>query len=335
VQKKFFEEAGKPVDEELSSTFKHRSYFMKVNKTILGNKSGYCMRLANGQGWYLVATEGVGSWLEKLASIMQLDNCDPNGYPKLIFSRKEKGEEWLEEPICCLPSNLQEKFPSSGWKIRKSHAIQIWSHGDVPDVFCEIGDEEGHDLDILRMLLALHPIFERAQYSGGLPFHAALIERNGIGILLAAPGNTGKSTCCRRLRGLWNPVCDDETLVVRDDQKRYLVHPLPTWSDYLMKRSQGTWNVQKYLPLSAIFFLEQAETDEVVPIGQGQAATLAYRSVTQVCHRDWMNLDREELRAYRKKIFENTCELAGAVPAFKLRVSLKGRFWEEIEKVLF
>ena len=308
---------------------------MKGDKAILGNKSGYCMRLANGQGWHLIATEGVGSWLEKLASIMQLKTCDGNGYPKLIFSRKEKGEEWLEEPICCLDSNLQEKFPSSDWKIRKSHAIQIWSHCDVPDVFCEIGDEEGHELGILRMLLALHPIFERAQYSGGLPFHAALIERNGIGILLAAPGNTGKSTCCRRLRGLWNPVCDDETLVVRDDKERYLIHPLPTWSDYLMKRSERTWNVQKYLPLSAMFFLEQAETDEVVPIGQGQAATHAYRSVTQVCHRNWMNLDREELRAYRKKIFNNTCELAGAVPEFKLRVSLKGRFWEQMEKVLF
>lgn len=292
------------------------------------------MRLANGQGWHLIATEGLGSWVDKLASIMQLRTYDGNGYPKLIFSRREKGKEWLEEPICCLDSNLPEKFPSTGWKTRKSHAIQIWSHCDVPDIFCEIGDEESYELDILRMLLALHPIFESVQYSGGLLFHAALIERNGIGLLLAASGNTGKSTCCRRLPGLWNPVCDDETLVVRDDQKRYLVHPLPTWSDYLMKRSERTWNVEAHVPLAAIFFLEQAEADEVVPIGQGQAAILAYRSVTQVCHRNWMNLNREEVRAYRKKIFDNTSKLARAVPAFKLRVSLKGRFWEEIERVL-
>jgi len=293
------------------------------------------MRLANGQGWHLIATEGVGSWLEKLASIMQLKTCDGNGYPKLIFSRKEKGEEWLEEPICCPDWNLREKFPSTGWKTRKSHAIQIWSHCDVPDVFCEIGDEESYELDILRMLLAVHPIFEGAQYSGGLPFHAALVERNGIGILLAASGNKGKSTCCRRLRGPWNPVCDDETLVVRDDQKRYLVHPLPTWSDYLMKRSERTWNVQKYLPLSAIFFLEQAEIDKVVPIGQGQAAILAYQSATELTLPSWMKLDLKEMRAAKKKLFENACELAKSIPAFKLQVSLRGKFWEEIEKAFF
>jgi hypothetical protein len=33
-------------------------------------------------------------------------------------------------------------------------------------------------------------------------------------------------------------------------------------------------------------------------------------------------------------LFNNACELAKAVPAYILRVSLEGRFWEEMEKVI-
>jgi hypothetical protein len=36
----------------------------------------------------------------------------------------------------------------------------------------------------------------------------------------------------------------------------------------------------------------------------------------------------------KTKLFENATELAKAVPAFRLQVSLEGRFWEEMEKVL-
>jgi SynChlorMet cassette protein ScmC len=184
------------------------------------------------------------------------------------------------------------------------------------------------------MLLALYPIFERAQNSGGVPFHAALLERNGIAVLLVAPGSTGKSTCCIRLRSPWQPLCDDETLIVRDLEKRYLAHPFPTWSDYLMKRSTKTWNIEYHLPLSAIFFMEQAETEEVLPIGQGEAAAYIHHSAMQVCRRRLYHLNRRESKSLRLKLFDNACELSRAIPAFKLGVSLKGRFWEKIEAVL-
>jgi SynChlorMet cassette protein ScmC len=169
---------------------------------------------------------------------------------------------------------------------------------------------------------------------GGLPLHAALVERNGMGILLAGHGGAGKSTCCQRLPSSWHALCDDETLVVINEEKQYFAHPFPTWSDYLWKRSERTWNVQKYVPLSAIFLLEQSETDEAIRIGQGQGATFINTLATDVCRRNWRNLDRKEERAQRKQLFQNACELARAVPAFKLRFSLNGRFWEKIEEVL-
>jgi SynChlorMet cassette protein ScmC len=184
------------------------------------------------------------------------------------------------------------------------------------------------------MRLSLYPIYERALNSGGLPFHAGVVERDGKGVLLAAPKNIGKSTCCRRIPRPWNALCDEETLIVQDAQRQYLAHPFPTWSDYLTRGSNRTWNVQRYIPLAAIFFLEQAEADKVIPLGQGEAAALMNQSAMQVCVRNWMNLDGEKMRAFRKKLFDNACELTWAIPIFKLRVSLTGRFWEEMEKVL-
>lgn len=300
----------------------------------LNNDEGYCMRLANGQGWRIVATERVKSWVEKLAFIMELETYEPNGYPRLIFNCRESGESWWGDLTWHTNRKITECLPKSGWRTRDFIWLQVWSHLNVPDVICTMGPQKGNEQDVLRMRMALQPVYQRAQESEGLPLHAALVERRGKGLLLAAPKDTGKSTCCSRIPRPWNALCDEETLIVRDVQKQYQVHPFPTWSDYIMKRGEMRWNIQQHVPLSAIFFLEQAEIDEVTPVGQGEAAVLINHSATQVCYLYWYALDHKDLRTCKQKLFENACELARSVPAYKLRVSLKGRFWEEMEKVL-
>jgi hypothetical protein len=45
-------------------------------------------------------------------------------------------------------------------------------------------------------------------------------------------------------------------------------------------------------------------------------------------------MDREEVKSSRLKLFDNACELARKIPAYRLRITKSGRFWEEIEKVL-
>ena len=175
---------------------------------------------------------------------------------------------------------------------------------------------------------------QREFLKGGLPFHAGLVELDGLGVLLAASGDKGKSTCCRRLPDYWKPLCDDEALVVLDKQKKYRVHPFPTWSDYLWNRSKKTWKVQYSVPLSGVFFLEQSEADEVVPVGEGQATVLLSESAMQICQKFWKSLDREDQRLFRKELFNNACEMAKQIPAYLLRVSRNGRFWEKIEQVL-
>jgi len=307
---------------------------MSIKNRTQKNDNGFNLQLANGQRWHIVGSNEIKPLIEKLTTIMELKTCKPNGYPKLIFIQRQSDEE-LEPPTWSRNVDILEGLPRDGWNVRKLGALKLWYHNDVQDVIYETRPERNHDLDIIRMWQSLHPIYKRVQESGGLPFHAALVEHEGMGILLAGPGEAGKSTCCQRLPHPWLALCDDEALIVKDKRKGYLVHPFPTWSELLRNRCHQTWNVQQFFPLSALFFLEKAKIDEIIPIGQAETSIYSYKSSLNVCQRSWRNLGQEEERMHKNKLFDNACELAKAVPAYKLRVSLKGRFWEEIEKVLF
>ncbi len=182
-------------------------------------------------------------------------------------------------------------------------------------------------------------IYSQNVFKGGLPFHAAFAEFKGKGILIAAPGDTGKSTSAKRLplkRG-WISLCDDEALVALTKTGEYKVHPFPTWSHYFMNfpvKNYITWDVQKSVPLVAAFFLEQAESDAVFLLGKGKAAMCMNESVLQVYERFFKSLNNINKRILRARIFDNCCELAKKIPAYSLHATLDGKFWEKIEEVI-
>jgi len=275
----------------------------------------YKLELGNDQHWLLIAEDGLQPWLRKFASILRLDSSCRKINPKLVFTRR----------------NMHN---ADGWKDHDLRSVRFWSHPKVEDIICEIEGGGGDKMNVIRMWQSLYPIYHHAQMSGGLPLHAGLIEKNHQGILLAASGNTGKTTCCRRLPPPWNALSDDEVLIVMDKRKNYSAHPFPTWSDYLWRHSHKTWNVQRCVPLRAIFFLKQAKTDKAIPLGQAEAATFINQLATQILSRSWIGLDNDKQRQLKKTLFDNTCRLAQVVPAFILNFTLKGKFWEKIEKVL-
>jgi SynChlorMet cassette protein ScmC len=292
----------------------------------------YLLRLGNGHGWEMVADERVGSWLDRLASIMRLESCEPGRRPQLVFTRRKPGASWMNNPAFRRIRDLSGNLPQSGWEVNSLWSVHFWTHCGVPDVICELeeGDEE---LEIVMMELSLYPAYVQVQETGGLPFHTALVERDGKAVLLPASGGTGKSTCCRRIPHPWRALSDDLSLVVADGNGNFRAHPFPTWSDYLCRRAETTWDVQRHLPLSAIFFLEQGETDEAIPIGQGQAAALIAESAGQICRFFLRDLAEGKKRMIAGKIFRNACEISKAIPAFRLRVSMEGRFWEAMERI--
>ncbi|MDQ1318623.1 MAG: hypothetical protein QG588_2285 [Candidatus Poribacteria bacterium] len=284
---------------------------------------GYALSLSDNNKWWITGDNDIIRWVDELARILELKEDKPDGSPRLIFTNMLDNKE----------SNIIEyfKIADPGWKCYDRKILRIWHHDNFPDVICEINII--NELKYLNMWNALQPIYWQSIQNGGLPFHCALAELDGKGILIAAPGDTGKSTCCRRLPDYWKPLCDDESLIVLVKDK-YFVHPFPTWSNYISKTASNTWNVQYSVPLRAIFFLEQSETDEVIPLRIGESVSYVNESSVQVCQKFWVSMDNESKIKFRTVIFNNACEIAKNIPAFRLCTSLHGKFWEEIEKVI-
>ena len=187
----------------------------------------------------------------------------------------------------------------------------------------------------MRMRHSFYPVYRRELYSGGFPIHAALVERDNKGVLLAASGGIGKSTCCHRIPHPWRVLGEDEALIVTDDRaQQYLAHPLPTWSNHRSRISGNSLNVEQYVPLSAVFFLKRGELDEVIPLGQGKGAAYLQSLARQKCTVGWKHLEEGEQICLRRSLFHNSCDLARAIPTFILRLTSSGRFWEKIEETL-
>ena len=224
--------------------------------------------------------------------------------------------------------------------------VQVKAHTSVADysilsasendgiVVCDLSPCEawgGAYINLMRLSL----IFVReAQTRGGVLIHGALAERDGMGVILAAPGGTGKTTASNRLSAPWRSLCDDTTLVVRDPQGNYLAHPWPTWSRFLDGGPGGRWNVQSAVPVKSVFFLSQAPEDRVEGVGPGHAVSVLVECAEQASQFMERGLSKEETRAMHLKRFNNLCALAQGVPAHLLHLSLTGTFWKEIEHAL-
>jgi len=165
--------------------------------------------------------------------------------------------------------------------------------------------------------------------------HAGLIEKDGIGILIAGASNSGKSTCCSRIPFPWNVICDEEVLLLFDAERAvHLAHPFPTWSRFVNATDCFSWNVQKPVPVKAVFFLEKALSDAFLPLGRGRTAMYLFSLANEKCHIDWERTSRGERVSQRVMLFENACRMADSMPGYILRVSQFGQFWKIIDKAL-
>ena len=234
------------------------------------------------------------------------------------------------------PADVESSLPHDGWQVEDHRFVRIWSHRESRDVVLELSRSRKSDLQIVMMWQSLYSVLREAIGCGGITLHAALMEREGTGFLLAGESGSGKSTCSGRLPDPWVSVCDDQALVLpcsSASEKPYAVHPLPTWSDYLDGCSQRTWNVRQQVPLGGIFFLEHsASGSRAVPIRQGEAAMRINGSTLQIFSPNWQHLPKRDQRGYREKVFSSACEIARTVPTFVLRVSPNGCFWNAVEE---
>jgi SynChlorMet cassette protein ScmC len=186
----------------------------------------------------------------------------------------------------------------------------------------------------LQMIHISGFVAREAQALGGVLLHGALLCRDGVGVVLAAPGGTGKTTACGRIPLPWRSLCDDATLVVRNPGGGYLAHPWPTWSRFFLDGPGGCWEVEQAVPLGGIFFLSRSENDGVEPVGEGKAVSLLAENARQGSHLTSRGLGKEETRALHLERFNNLCALTKSVRTHLLHISMTGYFWREIEGVL-
>jgi signal peptidase I len=88
------------------------------------------------------------------------------------------------------------------------------------------------------------------------------------------------------------------------------------------------------VPLKAIFFLKQAKTDSVKTLNLAQVSSLLVNSTQQVNHLKTAEKSLDEIHCLNIDKLSSTGALAREVPAYRLNISLNGKFWEEIEKTL-
>lgn len=282
----------------------------------------YGITLIDGQNWQLIASPETEEWLDRFAKIMGLDGRNSRRSSKIYFLKHHSA---FGAPMKNLEKSTYAKS-GSDFEHMRIGLVNFWDNKRSPNVLCEIYPEDNL-ADIVSMSVSLYPIYKSGLSYGSMPFHAALLEKNGRGFLIAASSGVGKSTCCKRVPHPWHPLCDDEVFVAQDKVGSYHAHPFPTWSEYMFHNSDRIWNIQYHVPLAGIFFLMQSEVDGVEPLTQGKAAIHIYNATSEAWRRFLMD-QRTEIRS---SIFENACNIAKIVPSFILKARHDGRFWELME----
>ncbi len=279
--------------------------------------------------WRIYIDGSLAQWYAAFKSALHLKECAPPAieYQKLFL---HYGKNLASAP--CSESDLCVK--GVDWSI----LIHNWSE-ILRDQFQ--ANQEWHCTisfsstvgGYYAMRFSLLPLYYACVQTGGLPFHAGLIEHSDTAVLLAARSGVGKSTACRRLPVGWRALCDDEALVLQHEQDGYQACPLPTWSA-LIEKGINSWDMDRTGSLKRIFFLDKSDRDFATPLTPMQSATLYTKSADQVFSRYWPAMQPDDKRLLRSRIFSNACCLSRSLPGSVLHLTRYGDFWRIIEDVL-
>lgn len=281
--------------------------------------------------WAFEADGAAAGWLADFASAMGLSpgagRADRHVHVELM-SRKP-GEFF--EPVL----SRYAKAPTSGdWRIREYPGQSLFEHPDIREILCKVAPDVDEPRRSRQMRRALMPVYLEALRRGGLPLHGALIEIGGAGVILAGRSGEGKSTACRRLPHPWRVLGDDLCLVVRDGHGNRRVRPLPTWSAIRKGCESGRCRSEASVPLVAVFFLAQSSADECRNLKKSAAAISLAESALEVFRSIDFGFPSGEDASVKRALYHNAASTAVATHAYRLLLSLTGRFWERIEEAL-
>jgi signal peptidase I len=276
---------------------------------------GLKLDLADGQRWVIrPVDEPAAEAVAELGKVMRLG-------PACGSDRPDDGGRELRVAVWNECDRLDAEFGGSA-------VCHLVDPKQAP--FSSLPDR---DMQVIQMQRIASRIARETLTRGGLLLHGALAENQQSGFIMAGTSGMGKSTASRRLPAPWRSLCDDRTLVMRDGNGRFWAHPWPTWSLFKLGGPGGSWAVEDAKSLRAIFFLDRSPSDQLEPVNATQATALILESALDLAgaapltngDAAW-TLCSERVGAARA--------LAAAVPAFSLKLSLDGQFWQGIERVL-
>jgi SynChlorMet cassette protein ScmC len=301
-----------------------------------GSEANIGLGLADGTTWsFAAADEQAAAIVSGLRQAMQLRVLCRSDRRLIVRVDSHDGKSLGHCRLPNILSGTPQSYPSYACDKAPLTALCFALRQARTGVMsCFLSPVTSSDLFALQLMQLSLVIGADAQPRGGFLLHGALAEKNGYGVILAGPGGGGKTTASRRLPYPWRSLCDDATLIIRDEQGLYWAHPWPTWSAFLSGGSGGSWDVQYAVPLRGIFFLNQANIDRVESMGAGKAIGLLTESAEQAYLAMSHGLRKNELRVLRTERFNNVCALAEAVPVYLLKLSLNGCFWHEVERAI-
>ncbi len=199
-------------------------------------------------------------------------------------------------------------------------------------ILCEIEKADNQDLFYVQVERIARAVAGDIIRKGGALVHGGLCSLNGCGAIMAGQGSIGKSTASERLPAPWISHCDDSTLVISLGKSCFAAHPWPTWSRFYWGGDGGSWAVENRVPLSTIFFLGQAEKDSLEAVNPAGARSMLIDTIEHVTRPGrWKDLEKQD---FLLRCAENAAVIAAAVPAYRLKVSLTGQFWERMARVM-
>ncbi|MDD5698864.1 MAG: SynChlorMet cassette protein ScmC [Victivallaceae bacterium] len=292
-------------------------------------KKKYQLTLADGRSYGFAAVDpGLNGWMDEFVHMTQMPEHDGRPLNGIHMYALRKIQNARNSNPCRFPG--QESLVSSSY-------CDFWYRpGLSPEVYLEMDYDtlNDHGMNYTYMCHSMKFLNRYYFHHGGGIFHAAFAALDGQGILISAPGNTGKSTSLARLPDYWNKLADDIAMVIKSPDGRYRAHPFPTWSDYEIRKVSSSCNVESSFPLAAIFFLEQSQRDKVTRLSPGWATQEIILGFSENLQRFMFIADAKDKKSINLKLLDTAVMLAGTIPCYTLEATLDGRFWEKVEKIL-
>jgi SynChlorMet cassette protein ScmC len=270
-------------------------------------------------GWRI---KGIGKCADLVAGLQQ------------IMQLPQTSDDTAE--VIVMPRAYYDSLPEneySRWQMFYSRkTVRLFHNGNFNEWFMVLPEKilSDKNIRVILMWLMMRPFYLHCLSNGGLPVHASSADLNGRGIIVAATGDTGKTTTVRRLPVPWRELADDTALLL-PDSNGFRLHPLPTWSEFIHGRNKSaSWDIKKSTKLSGIFFLEQSKHDKAEQLPLPLSMMSLYKSSMEALG----ELEQDISNELKAKIFETAANITAKVPAFSLQATLKGKVWESIESAL-